>query len=91
MCVRRWQIGILQSEIYESRKLLGCSVTKKSVLLLMPSGDGQEKLLALRGSGNYIRECLPTRPLPSLLRGCLQQIFGRQSGGKVDMALLPRP
>jgi hypothetical protein len=51
----------------------------------MPSGDGQEKLLAQRGSGNYIRECLPTRPLPSLLRGCLEQIFGRQSGGKVDM------
>ena len=30
------------------------------MLLLMPSGDGRERLLALRGSDNYIREWLAT-------------------------------
>jgi len=59
ICVPRWRTDILLNETYEFPKSLGSWVTKRLRRLLMPSVDGQEELLALHGSGNDTRECLP--------------------------------
>jgi len=43
----------------------------------MPSGDGQERLLALRGSGNYIRERLAALTAFSLRTALQLKVKGR--------------